>query len=212
MKRLLVLAACVALAGCGTKKSPPPSSSATAPSTAPDSFRVAFTTSRGPFTVEVTRALAPRGADRFYHLVSIGYFTNVRFFRVVPGFIVQFGLSGDPALNVQWASNTIPDDSVKETNARGTLVFAKAGPNTRSNQFFINLADNSRLDAMGFAPFGRVVDGMAVVDSIYAGYGEQPDQTRITAEGNAYLSAAFPKLDYITSATIVGGAAETKAP
>lgn len=207
MKRILVLAACAALAACGTKQS----SSAGARSTAPDSFRVAFATSRGPFTVEVTRALAPHGADRFYHLVSIGYFTNVRFFRVVPGFIVQFGLSGNPALNVEWASNTIPDDSVKEMNAKGTIVFATAGPNTRSNQFFINLADNHRLDAMGFAPFGRVVDGMAVVDSIYSGYGEAPDQSRITAEGDAYLSANFPKLDYITSAKIVDPAAGTKS-
>jgi peptidyl-prolyl cis-trans isomerase A (cyclophilin A) len=205
MKRLFVLAACVALAACGTKEpaKTPAATTATA-AAAPDSFRVAFATSRGPFTVEVTRALAPRGADRFYHLVSIGYFTNVRFFRVVPGFVAQFGMNGDPQLNAKWAADSILDDPVKATNARGTIVFATSGPNTRSNQFFINLADNPRLDGMGFAPFGRVVDGMAVVDSIYSGYGEAPDQTRISAEGNAYLSTAFPKLDYITSATIVG--------
>ena len=208
MKRVLVLAACVALAACGTKKSAP--SAAALATTAPDSFRVAFVTSRGPFTVQVNRALAPRGVDRFYHLVAIGYFADVRFFRVVPGFIVQFGLSGDPQANVQWSNNTIPDDSVKETNARGTIVFATAGPNTRSNQFFINLGNNTQLDAQGFAPFGHVVDGMAVVDSIYAGYGEQPDQTRITAEGNSYLSASFPKLDYIKSATIVADTSGTK--
>ncbi len=210
MKRLLVLAACAALAACGTQESAKAPATA-ASAAAPDSFRVAFVTSRGPFTVEVTRALAPRGADRFYQLVTTGYFTDVRFFRVVPGFVAQFGMSGDPKLNDRWQKDTILDDSVRTTNARGTIVFATSGPNTRANQFFINLVDNGRLDARGFAPFGRVVEGMAVVDSIYAGYGEAPDQTRIGAEGNAYLTTAFPKLDYIKSATIVGGAAATQA-
>ena len=209
MKRLLALAACAALVACGTKapdKTPaatPPSTAASA-TTAPDTFRVAFVTSKGPFTVEVDRALAPRGADRFYELVKAGYFTDVRFFRVVPGFVAQFGMNGDPKVNAEWSVKTILDDSVRTTNARGTIVFAQtSAPNSRSTQFFINLVDNGRLDASRFAPFGRVTDGMAVVDSLYSGYGEAPDQGLISAQGNAYLTANFPKLDYIKSATIV---------
>ncbi len=215
MKRLFALAACMALAACGTKESAKPAAAsagaAAAPGAAPDSFRVAFVTSRGPFTVEVTRALAPRGADRFYQLVSSGFYTGARFFRVVPGFVVQFGMNADPKVNAEWTTRTIPDDSVKETNARGTIVFATQGPNTRTTQLFINLVDNTRLDAMGFTPFGKVVDGMAVVDSLYGGYGEAPDQTQIGASGNAYLTAVFPKLDYIKSATVVSGAAPAAA-
>jgi peptidyl-prolyl cis-trans isomerase A (cyclophilin A) len=206
MKKLLAVAVCAVLAACGTKGKET-STTAKVPATAPDSFQVEFQTSRGPFTVAVTRALSPHGADRFYQLVASGYFTDVRFFRVVPGFVAQFGMNGDPKVNAEWAKDTIPDEPVKESNARGTLVFAKAGPNSRSNQFFINLVDNSRLDAMGFPPFGHVVSGMSVVDSLYSGYGEQPDQTMISAEGNKYLERAFPKLDYIKSAKIVGGAA-----
>ncbi|MGH7690906.1 MAG: peptidylprolyl isomerase, partial [Gemmatimonadaceae bacterium] len=178
MKKLIALAAAVALAACGTKGKEPGAGAATAVSaTAPDSFQVEFQTSRGPFTVAVTRALSPNGADRFYQLVTSGYFTDVRFFRVVPGFVAQFGMNGDPTVNAEWTAKTIPDDSVRATNARGTLVFAKSGPNSRSNQLFINLADNARLDAMGFPPFGHVISGMSVVDSIYSGYGEQPDQS-----------------------------------
>jgi len=202
MKKLFALAACAALVACGTKgKEASPAAAVSA--TAPDSFRVEFQTSRGPFTVEVTRALSPHGADRFYQLVNSGYFTDVRFFRVVPGFVAQFGMNGDPKVNAEWVAKPIPDDSVKATNARGTLVFAKAGPNSRSNQLFINLVDNQRLDSMGFPPFGHVISGMSVVDSLYSGYGEQPDQSMIGAEGNKYLERAFPKLDYIKSATVV---------
>jgi cyclophilin family peptidyl-prolyl cis-trans isomerase len=213
MKKLIAIAACAALAACGTKGNESGGAATTAASaTAPDSFQVEFQTSRGPFTVAVTRALSPHGADRLYQLVTSGYFKDVRFFRVLPGFVAQFGMSGDPKVNARWAADTIPDEPVKETNARGTLVFAKGGPNSRANQFFINLADNTRLDGMGFPPFGRVVSGMSVVDSIYAGYGEQPEQALITARGNDYLERAFPKLDYIKSATIVAGtAADTKA-
>lgn len=169
----------------------------------PDSFRVVFETSRGNFTIDVTRALAPIGADRLHELVQRGYFTDVRFFRVVPGFIVQFGMHGDPATNGVWMKSSLTDDPVAESNKRGTLVYATAGPNTRSNQFFINFGDNAMLDAQGFAPFGRVVEGMDVVDKINAEYGESPDQGRIEAEGNAYLTTAFPKLDYIKAARIV---------
>jgi peptidyl-prolyl cis-trans isomerase A (cyclophilin A) len=207
MKRLVALAALSLVAACSPKESAkPPAATTAASTTAPDTFRVAFVTSRGPFTVEVDRALAPLGADRFYQLVTSGYFTDVRFFRVVPGFVAQFGMNGDPKVNDEWQKKTILDDSVKTTNARGTIVFATSGPNSRANQFFINLVDNTRLDGMGFAPFGRVTDGMAVVDSIYSGYGEQPDQGQIGLKGNAYLTAAFPKLDYIKSATVVAGA------
>ncbi len=173
---------------------------------APDSFRVAFETTRGSFVVDVIRAWSPRGVDRFHELVSSGYFTDVAFFRVLPGFVAQFGMHGDPAVNRRWDDRPIPDDPVVRSNKRGTIVFATAGPNTRGNQFFINYADNTGLDRQGFSPFGRVVEGMGVVDSIYADYGEAPDQSRIAAEGNAYLKREFPRLDYVKSARIVGPA------
>jgi peptidyl-prolyl cis-trans isomerase A (cyclophilin A) len=135
--------------------------------------------------------------------VNAGYFKDVAFFRVLPGFVAQFGMHGDPAVNRQWEDKSIADDPVTQSNARGTIVFATSGPNTRANQFFINYSDNARLDGMGFSPFGRVVEGMSVVDSIYAGYGETPDQARIATQGNAYLQERFPRLDYIRSASIV---------
>lgn len=170
---------------------------------APADFKVRFTTSAGDFIVEVHRDWAPRGADRFYNLVRRGFFTNASFFRVVPGFVVQFGLNADPAVNKVWDQARIQDDPVKQTNRRGTLVFATAGPNTRTTQLFINFGDNGRLDGMGFAPFGEVVAGMDVVDKIYPGYGEQPDQGLITAQGNAYLSKNFPKIDRIKFARVI---------
>ncbi|MGH7995110.1 MAG: peptidylprolyl isomerase [Opitutaceae bacterium] len=170
---------------------------------APQHFRVRFATSEGPVTIAVTRADAPFGADRFYNLVKSGYFDGDRFFRVVPGFVVQFGLSGDPARTLAWQV-PIKDDPVKRSNVRGSLAFAAtAEPNSRTTQLFISLADNPNLDKMGFAPFGQVVSGMSAVDKIYAGYGETPDQDMITAEGNAYLTKDFPHLDYIKSAKIV---------
>jgi peptidyl-prolyl cis-trans isomerase A (cyclophilin A) len=171
---------------------------------APDSFRVAFETTRGNFVVDVLRAWSPRGVDRFHELVTAGYFTDIAFIRVVPGFVAQFGMHGDPDVNRRWEEKTIPDDPVVQSNKRGTLVFATRGPNTRGNQFFINFSDNARLDGMGFSPFGRVVEGMSVVDSIYSGYGEAPDQGRVSADGNAYLKREFPRLDYIKSVRIVG--------
>jgi peptidyl-prolyl cis-trans isomerase A (cyclophilin A) len=183
---------------------PPPADAAS-----PDSFRVKFATSKGDFTVDVTRAWAPKGADRFYRLVSDGYFKDIRFFRVLPGFMAQFGMSGNPALSAKMDSLRIPDDPVTQSNKRGMVTFATAGPNTRSSQFFINYKDNSSLDSQGFAPFGRVVDGMKVVDALYGGYGEGapngagPSQDSIRTKGNEYLRRAFPKLDYIKSATIV---------
>lgn len=171
---------------------------------APDSFRVSFETSRGPFVVQVSRALSPHGADRFYELVNAGFFDEARFFRVVPGFVAQFGINDKPKVNDEWDAKTIPDEPVKETNARGTIVFATSGPDSRSHQLFINLADNARLDGMGFAPFGRVVEGMAVVDSLYSDYGETPDQHMIQTLGNSYLQRNFPKLDYIKTAKVAG--------
>jgi peptidyl-prolyl cis-trans isomerase A (cyclophilin A) len=170
---------------------------------APAVYQARFETSAGVFTVEVTRAWAPLGADRLYNLVRHGFYDGARFFRVVPGFVVQFGLPGDPALGARWRMASIPDDPVLQHNTRGTLTFATAGPATRTTQLFINLGDNARLDAMGFSPLGRVVEGMDVVDRIYAAYGEQPDQGMIQMRGNAYLAAQFPRLDSIAHATIV---------
>ena len=171
---------------------------------APETFKVNFDTSAGPFVVEVTRAWAPRGADRFYNLAKNGFFDGNRFFRVVPGFIVQFGLHGDPKIGAAWESANIPDDPVTQNNQRGTLVFATAGPNTRTTQLFINFRDNTRsLNPQGFAPFGTVTSGMELVDKINPEYGEQPEQGRIHAQGNEYLTKSFPRLDYIKKATVV---------
>jgi peptidyl-prolyl cis-trans isomerase A (cyclophilin A) len=200
---------------CKDKTPPPPEAGEPTPlppppdAASPESFRVKFATTKGDFTVEVTRAWAPKGADRFYRLVTEGYFKDIRFFRVLPGFMAQFGLSGNPALNARMDSLRIPDDPVTQSNKRGMLTFATAGPNTRSSQFFINYGDNASLDVQGFSPFGRVVDGMKVVDMMYGGYGEGapngagPSQDSIAKKGNDYLQRAFPKLDYIKSATIV---------
>ena len=197
----------IAVACSKDSPSPRDESAARAPSSAtpaaPDSFRVAFETTRGNFVVDVIRAWSPRGADRFHELLNAGYFSDIAFIRVLPGFVAQFGMHGDPEVNRRWEA-PILDDPVVQSNKRGTIVFATSGPNTRGNQFFINYSDNARLDGMGFSPFGRVVEGMSVVDSIHSGYGEAPDQGRVSAEGNAYLKREFPKLDYITSARIVG--------
>jgi peptidyl-prolyl cis-trans isomerase A (cyclophilin A) len=170
---------------------------------------VRFETSKGPFVVEAHRDWAPLGVDRFYQLVQSQYFDNVRFFRVVSSFMAQFGMHGDPKVNAAWEKMPIQDDSVRESNRRGYLTFANAGANTRANQLFINIVNNRPLDEMGFAPIGRVVDGLAVIDSLYADYGEGaprgngPDQTRIRREGNVYLEAEYPKLDFIRQARIV---------
>lgn len=175
---------------------------------APATYRVKLDTSKGPVVIEVTRAWAPNGADRFYNLVKNGFYDNVRFFRVISGFMVQFGINGDPRIQAGWRTAAIPDDPVTQSNKRGMITFATAGPNTRTSQVFINFGDNAMLDSRGFAPFGRVVSGMEVVDKLYAGYGEGapsgrgPDQSRIQAEGNAYLTRDFPNLDYVKKATI----------
>jgi peptidyl-prolyl cis-trans isomerase A (cyclophilin A) len=177
---------------------------------APDVCKVKFTTTKGDFVVEVRRAWAPRGADRFYNLVKNGFFTDASFFRVVSGFVVQFGLPADPKIARVWQTATFPDDPVKQSNVPGTLVFATAGPNTRTTQLFINLGDNARLDSDGFSPFGKIAEGMGVVQKLYSGYGDMrsmggkgPDQGPVVAQGKAYLDKNFPSLDSIKSATII---------
>jgi peptidyl-prolyl cis-trans isomerase A (cyclophilin A) len=170
---------------------------------APAIFKAKFTSTAGDFVVEVHRDWAPLGADRFYNLVRYGYFTDAAFFRVIPGFVVQFGLSANPAVNKVWHTAKIQDDPVVQSNKRGRLVFATAGPNTRTTQIFINYADNARLDGMGFAPFGTVVTGMDVVDKMFANYGESPRQDLITEQGDAYLKAHFPDMDKIKMARVL---------
>jgi peptidyl-prolyl cis-trans isomerase A (cyclophilin A) len=175
---------------------------------APATFKANLDTSKGPVVIEVHRDWAPNGADRFYNLVKNGFYDDARFFRVISNFMVQFGLNADPKLSAVWRSANIPDDPVKQSNKRGYITFATAGPNTRTTQVFINFADNAALDRQGFAPFGQVTTGMDVVDKLYAGYGEGapggrgPNQGRIQGEGNAYLTKDFPMLDYIRKGTI----------
>lgn len=230
-----LFAACLSLtvaSGCD-KKETPPAADAAAPTPTPEppkpvegpnpalldpalakeqapaTFKAKFVTTKGNVVIEVNRDWAPLGVDRFYNLVKIGFFTDIAIFRAIEGFMGQFGIHGDPKIAAVWRDARIQDDPVKGTNSRGTLTFATAGPNTRSSQFFINFADNNRLDTMGFSPFGKVVEGMDVVDSFYKGYGEGtprgrgPDQGRLQAQGNAYLKSDFPQLDYILSAEIL---------
>ena len=172
---------------------------------APAAYTVAFKTTKGTFDVTVTRALAPRGADRFYNLVQAHFYDGVEFFRVVENFVVQFGISGKPQITQAWSSANVKDDPVKTSNVRGTITFADAGPNTRTTQVFINLADNTSLDSQGFAPFGKVSSGMNVVDALYGGYGEDPSnaQGQIDTQGNAFLKSQFPKLDAVLTARVV---------
>jgi peptidyl-prolyl cis-trans isomerase A (cyclophilin A) len=176
---------------------------------APAVFKAQFTTSQGSFVVEVHRDWAPNGADRIYNLVKAGFYDDTRFFRAIDGFMVQFGISGDPAVNTKWRDADLQDDPVKQSNKRGYVTFAMAGPNTRTTQIFINYKDNGNLDGMGFSSFGQVTKGMDVVDSLYKGYGEGaprgmgPDQGRLQQEGNAYLDTSFPKIDRVIRATIV---------
>ncbi len=175
---------------------------------APATFKASFDTTKGTFVIDVHRDWAPNGADRFYNLVKSGFYDDVRFFRVIDGFMAQFGIHGNPAIAAAWRQSQIKDDPVKQSNKRGYVVFATAGPNTRTTQLFINFGDNTGLDRQGFAPFGTVSTGMDVVDKIYSGYGKGaprgrgPDQGRLQSEGNAYLAKDFPKLDYTKSAKI----------
>jgi len=173
---------------------------------APDVYEVKFTTTKGDFVVQVTRAWAPLGADRFYNLVVNQFFDEAAFFRVVPNFIVQFGLSADPAVNRVWRSANIKDDPVAQSNKAGTITFATAGPHTRTTQLFVNFGKNDFLDTQGFSPFGQVTQGMDIVKKLHSGYGEKPDQGAITTQGKAYLDKNFPNLDSIKTAVIISPA------
>ena len=182
---------------------------ATLKETAPATYTANFDTSAGAFVITVNREWAPHGADRFFNLVKNGFFNDVRFFRAIPNFMVQFGIHGTPSVATAWRSARLPVDKVVQSNRRGFVTYAMSGsPDTRTTQVFINFGDNANLDKLGFAPFGQVTSGMDVVDKIYTGYGEGaprgsgPDQGRLQAEGNAYLMKSFPKLDYVKSATI----------
>jgi peptidyl-prolyl cis-trans isomerase A (cyclophilin A) len=176
--------------------------------TAPATYKARFETSKGTFVVDVNREWAPNGADRFFNLVKNGFYDGVRFFRVLDGFMAQFGINGDPAISAQWRDARIQDDPVRQSNRRGFITYAMAGPNTRTSQVFINYGDNSALDKQGFSPFGQVSSGMNVVDALHNGYGEGaprgqgPDQGRVQMEGNAYLAKNFPRLDFVKKATI----------
>ncbi len=176
---------------------------------APELFKAKFTTTKGDFVVEVHRDWAPLGADRFYNLVKSGFFTDVAIFRVLPGFMAQFGISGNPKVAAAWMNANIKDDPVKESNTRGKITYAMGGPNTRTTQVFINFGNNARLDSAGFSPFGNVIEGMEIVDQFYSGYGEGapdgngPAQGKVQSEGNAYLTKSFPLLDRIVTAKIL---------
>lgn len=200
----LRLASLIALAtaflftpGCGRERAPE-----VVAGPAPDSFRVAMATSKGDLVVAVYKAWSPHGADRFYQLVSERFFDDQRFFRVLPQYIAQFGANDDPEWNKRAGKVKIPDDPPRESNRRGTLVFAADAPNTRSHQLFFNLKDNPRLDPQGFVPIGRVVEGMSVLDSVYDDYGETPKYHLIATLGNNYLQRMFPKMDFIKTARV----------
>jgi cyclophilin family peptidyl-prolyl cis-trans isomerase len=208
------LPALLVLAACGDPPRQPAAAGATAPPAipgpaaqlprSPDRYRVAFTTSAGGFTVEVTRALAPRAADRFFELVQGGYYAGTRFYRVVPGFVAQWGIHGDPAVSARWREATIPDDPPRTPNVRGTIAFAASGPASRTTEVFVSTGDNRRaLDRQRFAPFGTVVEGMDVVERINGEYGEEPNHAKIKRQGTAYLTRWFPALDSVVAVRLV---------
>lgn len=203
MQRRYLLTAALLFIGALTVQTGAKTAGAAKTAGTPAEYRVKFDTSRGAFVVDVVRAQAPHGADFLYDLIKGHFFDGARFYRVVPGFVVQWGYAADPAVTSRW-TRTIPDDPVRASNERGSITFAATSePNSRSTQLFINYGNNARLDRLGFAPFGKVVTGMDVVDHIYPGYGESPDQGRISEAGNGYLTKAFPKLDYIKTARLV---------
>ena len=193
-----------------TGEAPPTLHPDAATETAPETYKAKFETTKGDFVIQVNRSWAPKGADRFYNLVKLGYYDELYFFRVIDGFMAQVGIHADPSVSAVWKNARIKDDPVTQENTRGRVTFATAGPNTRTTQIFINYNDrNKTLDRMGFAPFGEVITGLEVVDNLHKGYGEGaprgrgPDQGRIQSEGNAYLKQDYPKLDKILRATII---------
>ncbi len=198
---------------CQSEPEPPSSVPVKVVQPAPDpveeGFRAHFETTEGAFVIEVMPSWAPLGAERFRELVETGFFDDVRFFRVISGFMVQFGIHGTPEISGEWKNKTIKDDPVKKSNTRGMVSFATSGRNSRTTQIFINFSDNSNLDGMGFAPFGKVISGMEVVDALYSGYGEGapqgrgPWQNRIQDEGNTYLDSDFPEMDRLIKAVLV---------
>lgn len=208
MRNLIAISAALFLAGCsGSSQQPQPQSQAQ--SHGPDVYKVNLDTSKGAVVIEVHRDWAPLGADHFYELVKSGYYDGARFFRVLPGFMAQFGIAADPKLTAKWKNANLQDEPVKQSNTRGMVTYAKSSlPNSRTTQLFINTGNNGRLDSDGFSPFGQVVTGMEIVDQLYNGYGEGapqgrgPDQSQIEEQGNAYLEKDFPMLDYIKKATI----------
>jgi peptidyl-prolyl cis-trans isomerase A (cyclophilin A) len=206
MNRVPLIVLSAFLAGCST--APEKKAEVAEKLKTPDQYRVKLDTSKGPVMIEVTRDWAPRGADRFYELVKSGFYDEARFYRVVPKFVVQFGVNKDPKVSALWSQLKIVDDPVKQSNKRGMVSFATDGPNTRTTQLFINLADNPNLDGRRFAPFGKVVEGMETVDNFYKVYGEMPprgngpDGNKIEAMGNEYLQRNFPRLDYIKTARV----------
>ena len=199
--RLAILLAGALAIGCGGSETTPDAAGDSPP--AADSYVVDIMTSKGAFAIEVNPSWAPNGAARFRELAEAGFYNDDRFFRVLPGFVVQFGINGTPATNSQWSSRTIPDDPVVRSNTRGYVTFAQsAALNSRTTQLFVNLGNNARLDTMRFAPFAVVISGMDVVDALNSEYGEAPDQSKISAQGNAYLTTSFPRLDYIVTAQL----------
>jgi peptidyl-prolyl cis-trans isomerase A (cyclophilin A) len=209
MRPFTLALASVAFAACTRAPQPvaaPAPAYVYAPGVVPDSFVVRLATTKGDVDILLRKHWAPLGVGQFYEAVHANYYNGARFFRSIRGFVVQFGIAAEPAASAQWRTRTIQDDSVTESNRRGTVVFASGGPNTRTVQLFINLRDNARLDGLGFPPIGEVVAGMDFVDLLYTGYGDgatAPDQGRLNREGEAYLAASFPLLDQITTARIV---------
>jgi peptidyl-prolyl cis-trans isomerase A (cyclophilin A) len=221
---LISLLACgIAFAQSNTKPTPPAVKKAvpvgpnlldpnTLKAKAPDVFKVKMTTTKGDVIIQVNRGWAPMGVDRFYNLIRGGYYKDAAFFRVIPGFVAQFGIAARPDVTATWEKARLIDDRVLQSNKRGTLTFATAGPNTRTTQIFINYRDNAALDSQGFAPFGEVTEGMDVVDKFFSGYGEAPRQDLITSQGKPYLDKNFPNLDRIVNAVIMPADAAPATP
>jgi len=210
MRNICVLIA-LALVGCSSpdegKKAGAPKAAPKAPEKTPDVFKVVLDTSKGPVVIEVHRDWAPVGVDHFYSLIKTGFYDGARFFRVTHSY-VQFGIAGDPSTNGLWSTARLPDDPVKQSNVKGTLTYAHLGPGTRTTQLFFNMKNNKELDKHGFAPVGKIVEGMEIVESLFGAYGDMaprgmgPDTSKIEIQGNKYLDAKFPRLDFIKKATV----------